>query len=171
MSSEGRQKIQKGERRNANENDEVKAMKIDEARGNMRKGPFARIQSGEYFEDEKPDTKFFPADKKPKIEVKPEIPLKEEQVIQSIAEISDQELDAEDFERRAESHAKYQKALDLDQGDDDEEEKKEAIVFFTFPSSTCFLPSSVNAVLSRLRKSMTVRTRTLKGGNGSLSNG
>ena len=92
-------------------------------------------------------------------------------MIQSIAEISDQELDAEDFDRRAESHAKYQKALDLDQGDDDEEEKKEAIVFFTFPSSTCFLPSSVNAVLSRLRKSMTVRTRTLKGGNGSLSNG
>ena len=131
MSSEGRQKIQKGERRNANENDEVKAMKIDEARGNMRKGPFARIQSGEYFEDEKPDTKFSPADKKPKIEVKPEIPLKEEQVIQSIAEISDQELDAEDFERRAESHAKYQKALDLDL-DDDEEEKKEAIVFLLF---------------------------------------
>ena len=146
-------------------------MKIDEARGNMKKGPFARIQSGEYFEDEKPDTKFAPADKKPKIEVKPEITSKEEQVIQSIADISDQELDAEDFDRRAESHAKYQKALDLDQGDDDEEEKKEAIVFFTFPSLTCFLPSSVNAVLSRLRKSMTVRTRTLKGGNGSLSNG
>ena len=117
---------------NANENDEVKAMKIDEARGNMKKGPFARIQSGEYFEDEKPDTKFAPADKKPKIEVKPEISLKEEQVIQSIAEISDQELDAEDFERRAESHAKYQKALDLDQGDDDEEEEKEAIDFFYF---------------------------------------
>ena len=162
---------------NANENDEVKAMKIDEARGNMKKGPFARIQSGEYFEDEKPDTKFAPADKKPKIEVKPEITFTEEQVIQSIAEISDQELNAEDFERRTESHAKYQKALDLDQGDDDEEEKKEAIVCFTFPSSTCFLPSSVNAVLllytvlSRLRKSMTVRTRTLKGGNGSLSNG
>ena len=159
---------------NANENDEVKAMKIDEARGNMRKGPFARIQSGEYFEDEKPDTKFAPADKKPKIEVKPEITFKEEEVIQSIAEISDQELDAEDFDRRAESHAKYQKALDLDQGDDDEEdeEEKEAIdFFFTFPSSTCFIPSSVNAVFSRLRKSMTVQTRTLKGGNGSLSNG
>ena len=109
-------------------------MKIDEARGNMKRGPFARIQSGEYFEDEKPDTKFAPADKKPKIEVKPEITLTEEQVIQSIAEISDQELDAEDFDRRAESHAKYQKALDLDQGNDDEEEKKEAIAFFTFPS-------------------------------------
>ena len=40
---------------NANENDKVKAMKIDEARGNMRKGPFALIQSGEYFEDEKLD--------------------------------------------------------------------------------------------------------------------
>ena len=117
---------------NANENDEVKAMKIDEARGNMRKGPFARIQSGEYFEDEKPDTKFAPADKKPKIEVRPEISLKEEQVIQSIAEISDQELDSKDFDRRAESHAKYQKALDLDQGDDDEEEKKEAIFFLLF---------------------------------------
>ena len=117
---------------NANENDEVKAMKIDEARGNMRKGPFARIQSGEYFEDEKPDTKFAPADKKPKIEEKPEITFTEEQVIQSIAEISDQELDAEDFDRRAESHAKYQKALDLDQGDDDEEEKKEAIFFLLF---------------------------------------
>ena len=160
---------------NANENDEVKAMKIDEARGNMKKGPFARIQSGEYFEDEKPDTKFAPTDKNPKIEVKPKITFKDEQVIQSLAEISDRELDAEDFDRRTESHAKYQKALDLDQGDDDEEEKKEAIVFFfTFPSSTCFLPSSVNAVLllytvlSRLRKSMTVRTRTLKGGNGSL---
>ena len=105
-------------------------MKIDEARGNMKKGPFARIQSGEYFEDEKPDTKFAPADKKPKIEVKPEITFTEEQVIQSIAEISDQELNAEDFERRTESHAKYQKALDLDQGDDDEEEEKEAIDFF-----------------------------------------
>ena len=115
-------------------------MKIDEARGNMRKGPFARIQSGEYFEDEKPDTKFSPADKKPKIEVKPEaeIPLKEEQVIQSIAEISDQELDAEDFDRRAESHAKYQKALDLDQGDDDEEEEKEAIDFLYFSIFTLF---------------------------------
>lgn len=67
-------------------------MKIDEARGNMKKGPFARIQSGEYFEDEKPDTKFAPADKKPKIEEKPEITFTEEQVIQSIAEISDQEM-------------------------------------------------------------------------------
>ena len=67
-------------------------MKIDEARGNMKNGPIARIQSGEYLEDEKPDTKFAPADKKPKIEVKPEITFTEEQVIQSRAEISDQEM-------------------------------------------------------------------------------